>query len=153
MRFVNVINCFALSLCLFMSCEQHGKAKEIFNNNKERFAKAARLKGFLIKSVPSCYSFRFTYTGKSFWQLCDSVKPNPSLPIAYLSTSDADFLQDFMYDCDLRYIKYNQNSVQFIFKSYCPDNIVKTDTNFSDFKSFEVDSLFYLIPNNEKRPE
>lgn len=151
MKFVNVVNSVTFAIfCIFTSCEERGKTAEIFKENKERFTRAANLKNFLVKSVPTCYSFRFTYTGKQFWQQCDSIKLNPDLPTAYLNGDDADFLQDLMYDCNLRYIKFNPNTVQFIFKGDDPAQIIKTDSSFNDFKAYQLDSLFYLIPYDEK---
>ncbi|SEW35454.1 hypothetical protein [Chitinophaga arvensicola] len=154
MKFTNIINSIGFSIaCILTSCEERGQTALVFNGNKERFTRAANLKSFLIKRVPTCYSFIFTYTGKQFWQQCDSIKPNPDIPVTFLNVDDADFLQDLMYDCDLRYIKYSPGTVQFIFRGNDPDRIVKTDSSFHDFQAFQLDSLFYLIPYNEKKPE
>ena len=71
----------------------------------------------------------------------------------YLDKEERKFFSGFMYDCDLRYIIITSENIRYIFDGYDPDIIIRTRKIHNDFKEYQLDNLFYLIPDREKRPE
>lgn len=125
---------------------------EVFLKNKLEFKKVAVLRDTLQHRYPSCYSLKFTVTAKSFWQECDSVKPNPDLPAEFLSNEEKEFLSGFMHKCGMVRLKMGPSTIRFIFAGD-KSEIVRTDTAYSAYKAYELDNLFYLLPSDVKKPE
>ncbi|NIG55384.1 hypothetical protein [Chitinophaga sp. Cy-1792] len=138
---------------LLTSCKGRNHESDIFTKNKDGFIKVAEFRDSLVKRVPSCFSFKITYTGKELWQECDSAKPDPNIPEKFITNDERMFLIKFMEQCDLKFIRYSPHSVRFVFTGYEPASIVKTDNSFNNFKELELEPLFYLIPFGELRPE
>lgn len=137
------------------SCRVYKDKRQIFYDNIAGFTRIDNFKDSLLKRVPGCYTFSITNTAKEFYTDCDSVRKNfnLSLPVHFLNKEERIFFSGFMYDCDLRYIVITPENIKYVFDGYDPDIIMRTTNIHNDFRKYQLDSLFYLVPYGEKRPE
>jgi hypothetical protein len=154
-RIYRIWGCFIVLFDLLIVCGACGSVtpepREVYLANKPDFKEVEALRNSLQRRYPTCYSLEFYLTARDFWQHCDSIKPNPDLPETFLTDKEREFLGGFMYTCGFKQVNMSPKSIRFICVGY-RDQIVRMDTAYPNYKQYEIDSLYYLLPYSEKVP-